>query len=73
MAEGEMGRVCPPVILSIVMVVVLLVMRNGSWLPSGKGDGEAKGMGGEECVGKDIWFHAGVHVTRRPRRKVVFK
>lgn len=47
MDEGEMGRVCPPVILTMVMVIVLLVMREGSGLPSGRGDGERKGMGGE--------------------------
>lgn len=48
MGEGEMGRVCPPVILTMVMVIVLLVMGDWSWLPSGRGDGEAKGTEGEE-------------------------
>lgn len=36
MDEGEMGRVCPPVILTMVMVIVLLVTRDGSWLPWGR-------------------------------------
>ena len=48
MGEGEMGRVCPAVRETMVMVRMVLVMREGGRLESGRGDGKWKGMEGEE-------------------------
>ena len=46
MDEGEIGRVCPPVTLTMVMVQLLLEIRDGRRLPLGRRDGEAKVVGG---------------------------
>ena len=46
MGEVEMGRVCPPVTLTMVMMEVVLGIRDGSWWPSGRGEREAKAVGG---------------------------
>ena len=55
MGEGGMGRVCPPVRLSIVMVTSLLVIRERRCLGWGRGVEEV-------WEKKDVWFHADVHV-----------
>lgn len=48
MGEGEMGRLCPGVRVTMVMVRMELVIREGKWLESGRGDGKLKGIEGEE-------------------------
>ena len=57
-----MGRVCPPVRLTMVMLRRLLVIREGRWVPSGRDDGDGSGKGGRRVVcvvrKKDVWFHA---------------
>lgn len=44
MGEGGMGRVCPPVTLTMVMVMVKILLIGREWrcLPSGRRNGEAK-------------------------------
>lgn len=45
MDEGEMGRVCPPLRLTMVMVTILSVIRDRRWLPLGRGDVEVEAIG----------------------------
>ena len=68
---------CPPVTLTMVMLKRLLVIREGGWMPSGRGrdDGDVNGKGGRRIVWvvrKDVGFHVGEHVTGG-RRKGLFK
>ena len=55
-----MGRVCPPLRLTMVMLRRLLEIREGRWLPLGRDDGDGNGKGGKRVIckiKKDVWFH----------------
>ena len=70
-----MGRVCPPLRLTMVMLRRVLVIREGKWLPLGRDDGDGNRKGGKRIVckiKKDVWFHVGENVTGG-RRKGLFK
>ena len=71
-----MGRVCPPLRLTMVILRRLLKIREGRCLLSGKSDGDPNGEGGRKimCVVKeDVWFHVGRGRHGRAAKGTLFK
>ena len=66
-----MGRVCPPVRLSIVVMTNLVSMAGkGRRLLSGRRDGEVEASGKQKCVRGNVRFHADADVTEGRRREM---
>ena len=62
-----MGRVCPPLMLTMVMLRRLLVKREGIWLQTGRDDGDVSGKRGKTImckIKKDVCFHVSEGTSR---------